>query len=106
VYARRALKRFLHRHGLEDRIHVVVDGCPLAAIWQYVSLGIGITLSYAATFLLQPFPKIHLCRFNLGVPNLRVALVLRKGAHLSPSAAEFCKLVRKQAAELGPPSGD
>jgi DNA-binding transcriptional LysR family regulator len=94
-YSRMALDAFLQREMLADKMRVVLETRTMNVACQYAALGVGITLAYAGRELASFVPGLHLRSFDSGTPGIPVDLVVRKGAHLSEPALEFCRVVRR-----------
>jgi DNA-binding transcriptional LysR family regulator len=96
---RKTLERLLLGEDLLGAMHVVMENQSTDAILRYVASGVGIALLYARHDLSHHFPQLRFRVFDPKLPGLPVALVWRKGAHLSAPADEFRRLVRRFLAE-------
>jgi DNA-binding transcriptional LysR family regulator len=94
-YGHRMLERILRRHDLIERMHVVMESHSTHAILKYVALGVGIAVIYVSAELGRDQPGIALRVFDPELPGLPVALVWRKGAHLSPAVEVFREELRR-----------
>ena len=94
-YNHRILESLLRRHNLLESLHVVMESGSTDIVKKYVGLGIGVAVLYMGD---EPDgqPKgLHHRPFGAETPNLSVALVLRKGAHLPQHVQDFCATVRQ-----------
>ncbi len=89
------LDAFFQREKLSDRVRVVLETRTINVTCQYAALGVGITLAHVGLELPSFVPGLHLRTIAADIPGLPVALVVRKGAHLSEPALEFCRVVRR-----------
>lgn len=94
-YNLKALETALRRHELMDGLHVVMESSNTDIIRRYVILGVGIAVLYMGGEPDRPPSGLHLRRFDPETPDLGVAIVVRRGAHLPPHVQEFCQTVRK-----------
>jgi len=90
--SRRRLEQLLRRHNLTEQAHLVMISSHFDVIRNYVTAGIGIAMVYASPAAATPGLRLRV--FDPGLEGLPVALVQRKGAHLSSAAQEFRQLVR------------
>jgi DNA-binding transcriptional LysR family regulator len=93
-FARRALDQLLQRHNLTEQVHVVMETPLLDNIRQYVAAGLGIALAHVARET-GPIANLHVRDFEFKKDAISVALVSRKGAHLSEPAREFQRILQK-----------
>ena len=98
-YNYKTLERLLRRHEVFDQLHAVLESPSTDTALKYVALGIGIAVTYAGRALGRALAGVRLRVFDPHLPVLAVALVTRKGAHLSEPARAFCRLVRRDLAE-------
>ena len=94
-YNYRMLERLLRRHGLFDRMHVVLESPSTDTVLTYARLGVGVALIYVGLDLGRSLPGLRLRVFDPELPRLTVDLVVRKGAHLPEHAEVFRRLVRQ-----------
>lgn len=97
-YARRSLAQLVQRHSLQQKIRIVMETPLLDSIRQYVAAGLGVALAHIGA---EDFPGVKLVVRELGEDGdeIGVALITRKGAHLSEPAEEFRKTVRERVKE-------
>ena len=94
-HSHRTLERLLQRHELAGRVRL--DGSrTIGVICHYAALGLGISLLYVGPEIGRFLPDLRQRPFDASVPSLPVALVARKGVHLSEPAAHF----RRTAVEV------
>jgi DNA-binding transcriptional LysR family regulator len=87
------LERLRQRYQFNERLHVAMEVSTFDLIGKYVGLGIGIALVYLGAETGRALPGLRLRVFDPSLEGLPVALVVRKGAHLSEPTREFCRLV-------------
>jgi DNA-binding transcriptional LysR family regulator len=92
-YSRRALDAFLQREGLAEEVRVVMETRTMNVSCQYAALGVGVVLAYVGHDLSSHVPGLHLRKIDNDEPDLPVAIIVRKGAHLSDPALEFRRRV-------------
>jgi DNA-binding transcriptional LysR family regulator len=93
-YSLSALEAFLQREGYAEEVRVVLETRTINVSCQYAALGVGVLLAYVGHDLASFVPGLYLRAFDAGIADLPVALVVRKGAHLSEPARQFCRTVR------------
>jgi DNA-binding transcriptional LysR family regulator len=96
TYARRALRRFLRHHELQDQVKVVLDNCSTNVMWRYAALGIGVGVTYWDEADCSVLPGVIIRPVKLGIPDILGALATRKDAHLSEPAQAFRALLRRR----------
>jgi DNA-binding transcriptional LysR family regulator len=95
-----ALDNVLRRHDLVERMHVVMENGNTDIVLKYVALGVGVAVLFIGADA-QGGGEVHARPFDVeGTPRLRVALLTRKGAHLSPHAQDFCHTLREHVAHV------
>jgi DNA-binding transcriptional LysR family regulator len=104
TFARRALKRFLRHHELQDQVKVILDNCSTNVMWRYASLGIGVGVTYWDEANYSIFPDVIIRPVDLGIPDIWAALATRKDAHLSEPAQAFRALLRRRCSGKRPPA--
>lgn len=105
-YASQAVERLLQRCNLTKQLRVVVESAMTEVLCKYVAAGVGIALIYATEQDSRAHPGIHMRIFDRQMDTLPVALVIRKGAHLSEAARRFRETVRLHLALGAPRSRD
>jgi DNA-binding transcriptional LysR family regulator len=88
-YGHRMLERVLRRENLLDRMQVVMESQSTHALMKYVALGVGIAVVYLAPQAAESMPEVQLRVFDPKLPGLPVAVIHRKGAHLTPAVEAF-----------------
>jgi DNA-binding transcriptional LysR family regulator len=94
-FDRKVLERLLHKHDLMEQMHVIMESHSLDVNRKYVALGVGITVAHAGRDLKQHMPDLHVRPLDLGLAGLPVAIVVRKGSHLSGPVEEFRRTLRR-----------
>src|SRR5262249_50276034 len=94
---RKVLDRFLQQQELASRLHIVTESTTLDILRRYVALGIGVTLTYLDDTIARSLSDLHVRVYD-PAESLPVALVSRKGAHLSEPARDFAAVVRRHLA--------
>jgi DNA-binding transcriptional LysR family regulator len=97
---RRHLESVLRRAGLHERIHVVLESRTFSLTETYVRLGLGITLWYGADPR-HPPQGLWMRPATQWFGTMPVAVVTRKGRHLSPHAATFVRMVKEALGHAG-----
>jgi DNA-binding transcriptional LysR family regulator len=97
-FSQRMLERVLQRHGLAERVHVMMESRTIGVVCHYAALGLGIALLYVGPEICSFLPKLRLRVFDPQLERLPVALIVRKGIHLAEPAALFCETVCRQIA--------
>ena len=94
AYARRTLDRLLQRHDLTGRVRIVMETPLLDSIRQYVAAGLGIALMHIGQ---ETFPgvRLHVRPLPDHGDSIGVALLTRRGAHLSEPAEAFRQTLRE-----------
>jgi DNA-binding transcriptional LysR family regulator len=95
AYSINALKRYLQHHNLQDELEVLLEFPSTETVLRYVALGLGITALYVDPEFGESVSGVRVRPLDGGLPRLWVALVKRKGAHLSEQTEAFCALARK-----------
>jgi DNA-binding transcriptional LysR family regulator len=95
-HSHRVLERLLQRHGIADRVHVLMESRAVGVVCHYAALGLGISLLYVGSEICRFIPNLRLRPFDAGVPRLPVAMVMRKGIHVTESVAHFRDTVRER----------
>lgn len=85
----RMVERILQRHQLIDRVNVMMESRSIGVVCHYAALGLGISLAYVGPEICRNLPGLKLRVFDTTLPTLPVALVLRRGHHLTPAARAF-----------------
>jgi DNA-binding transcriptional LysR family regulator len=85
----RMVERVLQRHQLSERIHVMMESRSIGVVCHYAALGLGISLAYVGPEISKNLPGLKLRVFDATLPTLPVALVVRKGHHLTDAARAF-----------------
>ncbi|MGE3805306.1 MAG: LysR family transcriptional regulator [Gemmataceae bacterium] len=94
AYARSTLDQLLERHELRDKVNIIMETPLLDIIRKYVAGGIGIAAVHIGVN--EPdTPGVCVRPFGNVKESVSVALVSRKGAHLSDPARAFADTVRK-----------
>lgn len=96
THSRKMLDRILQRYDLSEQVHVVLESFGVDLTCQYVAMGMGIALMYLGPDGDKKTPGLRRQVFDKRLAGLPVALVIRKGAHLSEPAESFRRLVREQ----------
>jgi DNA-binding transcriptional LysR family regulator len=99
------LERLRQRYQFDERLHVAMEVSTFDLLGKYVGLGIGIALVYLGAEIGRALPGLRLRVFDPSLESLPVALVVRKGAHLSEPTREFCRLVCRFLRKEGPRPG-
>jgi DNA-binding transcriptional LysR family regulator len=102
-FSQRTLERVLQRHGLAERVHVLVESRTVGVVCHYAALGLGIAMLYVGPEICRFLPELRLRVFDPQLEHLPVALLVRKGIHLAEPAALFCETVCRQIAARRPP---
>jgi DNA-binding transcriptional LysR family regulator len=97
-HSQRTLERFLQRHGLAGRMDVLMEARTVGVVCHYAALGLGISLLYIGPEIGRFIPNLRQRVFDASVPRLAVAMVVRKGIHVTEPLAHFQKAVRKTMA--------
>lgn len=92
TYARQLLERMLQRAEVEDRAHIVLETALLDIIRKYVAAGIGISLVHLKKEN-KPPSDVEVRVLDQGQGSVAVALLYRKGAHLSEPAQQFRRIL-------------
>jgi DNA-binding transcriptional LysR family regulator len=95
-FSQRMLERVLQRHGLAERVHVLVESRTVGVVCHYAALGLGIALLYVGPEICRFLPQLRLRVFDPQLERLAVALLVRKGIHLAEPAALFCETVYRE----------
>jgi DNA-binding transcriptional LysR family regulator len=97
----RMLERLLQRYELAQRIHVLMESRTVGIVCHYAALGLGIALLYIGPEICQFLPDLRLRPLDLQLETLPVAVVVRKGSHLSEPVQNFhqtiCRLFANPA---------
>src|SRR5262245_53059762 len=91
---RRVLDRILRRHNLGDRAHVLMEAGSYHLIFEYVERGIGIALLYLPPGDQRLRPRVLVRPFRADQLAPRVAIAVRKHAHLPAHVQEFRVIIR------------
>ena len=91
---RRVLDRILRRHNLGDRAHVLMEAGSYHLIFEYVERGIGISLLYLPPSDQRLRPRVLVRPFRAEQLAPRVAIAVRKHAHLPAHVREFRDIIR------------
>jgi DNA-binding transcriptional LysR family regulator len=90
-----ALETLLRRHDLLDRMHIVMESSSTDIVLKYVALGIGIAVLYLGSEV-DGLPRDVQARpLDEETEQMRVAILLRKGAHLPDHVRKFGATVRR-----------
>lgn len=95
THSRKTLDRILQRHDLGEEVHVVLESFGVDLTCQLVAMGMGISLMYLGPDGDKTTPGLRRQLFDGRLAGLPVALVVRRGAHLSEPAESFRRSVRR-----------
>jgi len=101
TYSRKELERILRRSHLLEKVRAVVETSHFDVVRSYVNAGVGIALLYTTLHARRLMPDLHMRVFDPTREGLPVALLVRKGAHLSEPVEEFRRIVRRHLGEPG-----
>jgi DNA-binding transcriptional LysR family regulator len=101
TYGYQMVERLLGRHGLLDRVHVVMETPNTDMMRKYASLGLGVALAYTAPDREPPLAGLVSRVFDLGIDKLPVVLAVRKWAYFPEHVEEFRKTVRERMKDEG-----
>jgi DNA-binding transcriptional LysR family regulator len=94
-YAYRMTERLFRRHGLIDRMEIVMECRSTDLILNYVSLGLGIAVIFLGESVRRSLKNLHTHVLDARLPRLNVAILTRKHFHLSGPGEAFRDLLRK-----------
>jgi DNA-binding transcriptional LysR family regulator len=97
-HGRAALDRILQRYQISDRLHIVMELSSLDIMQKYVALGVGIAMVFVVAETLVPVGGVRYRPIGHLQDPLAVAMVVRKGAHLSEPLEAFREEIRKAMA--------
>lgn len=89
----RMLERLLQRHGLAGRVHVLMESRTVGVVCHYAAMGLGIALLYVGPEICRSLPDLRLRPFDPQPDALPVALVVRRGSHLTEPVEHFRQTV-------------
>jgi DNA-binding transcriptional LysR family regulator len=88
------LERVFRLHDLQEPKNVVMD-CPLVELAQkYVALNLGVAALYLDPDAGRGMPGVRVRPLEPRPPDLGVAMIVRKGAHLPRCVLEFQEIAR------------
>jgi DNA-binding transcriptional LysR family regulator len=94
-FSHRMLDRLLQRHGLADRVHILMESKTVNVVCHYAAMGLGIALLYIGPEICRFLPELRLRPFDPLPETLPIALVVRKGARLTEAAQDFRRTVAR-----------
>jgi DNA-binding transcriptional LysR family regulator len=106
TFSYRMLERLLQRYGLIERTHVMLESRTVNVVCQYAALGLGIALLYVGPEICRFLPTLRLRVFDPKLERLPVAVLVRKGFHLTEHAENFKEAVVRQLAQIQRSAGD
>jgi len=104
-FSQRMLERVLQRHGVAERVHVLMESRTVGVVCHYAALGLGIALLYVGPEICRFLPKLRLRVFDPQLERLPIALIVRRGIHLAEPVALFCETVRREIAQASRRAG-
>lgn len=94
-HSQRTLERLLQRHDLAGRVHVLMESRTVGVVCHYAALGLGISLLYVGPEIRRFIPNLCQRVFDPSLPRLSVAMVMRKGIHVTETLRHFQDAVRQ-----------
>ena len=95
TFSYQTMERILRKHDLFNSVHVIMESTNTDLLRKYVSLGLGIALTYMGGEPDEPTSGLVQRVFDPKLQPLEVYLIVRKGAHLPPLADEFRQVARR-----------
>lgn len=89
------LERILRRHGVLDRLQVVLESPLVDIIAKYVAIDLGVAPLYVDPAAGANMPGVRLKYLHPQPDDLPAAMVVRKGAHLPECVRDFQAVARR-----------
>jgi DNA-binding transcriptional LysR family regulator len=92
-HSQHTLERLLQRHGLANRVQILMESRTVGVVCHYAALGLGISLLYVGPEICRFVPNLRQRVFDSNLPKLPVAAVMRRGVHVTEPLAYFRRTV-------------
>jgi DNA-binding transcriptional LysR family regulator len=98
-HSQRTLERLLQRHDLAGRVQVLMESRTIGVVCHYAALGLGISMLYVGPEICRFVPNLRQRVIDSSLPTLPVAMVMRKGVHVTEPLASFRRTISELLAD-------